>query len=440
MESEKRISINTIIKYFAYAAIAVEAVFAAFWLFKNIGVYQSDYIAHTYIQAADSLVVDDSMGILYALIVRVLGHGAVLQIVQIVVGTLALWFFASSLFGKGAAGVLTGVVALNPMILQAETAVSPNALVLSCVLVAIGSAVKSKSNAKWYVGLFVPALMAGFLNPDYAYLFAIVGVVFFVVRCIVRKKFEVVLLALVLLAAVVPAVTNHFISDDKAYGRVGRTPAFLMMQRVVWPHMFDYSELADSWVAYYKGETDVDYGYTMIDTARIPENLAMSFAYGFENSIGTENAQSFYKTTVEYSLGKGFGFWARDVISDEILYVLAPASAAYAYVTRMTDTSVVNGLYYMFKTAPEISKVYFVFSSMALAVLIALYVVAGVVKVCRKEANKASATVSLLLIILLLSLYATLICVREFDYRNVLFMVVGWPAAVMALTERRDTL
>jgi cytochrome c biogenesis factor len=94
----------------------------------------------------------------------------------------------------------------------------------------------------------------------------------------------------------------------------------------------------------------------------------------------------------------------------------------------------------MFKTAPEISKVYFVFSSMALAVLIALYVVAGVVKVCRKEANKASATVSLLLIILLLSLYATLICVREFDYRNVLFMVVGWPAAVMALTERRDTL
>ena len=440
MEFEKRISINTIIKYFACAAIAVEAVFAAFWLFKNIGVYQSDYIAHTYIQAADSLVVDDSMGILYALIVRVLGHGALLQVTQIVVGTLALLFFATSLFGKGAAVVLTGVVALNPMILQAETAVSPNALVLSCVLVAIGAAVRSKSNAKWYVGLFVSALLAGFLNPDYAYLFAIVGVVFFVVRCIVRKKFEIVLLTLVMVAAVVPAVTNHFISDVKAYGRVGRTPAFLMMQRVVWPHMFDYSELADSWEAYYKGETGANYGYTMIDTSRIPENLAMSFAYAFENSIGSENAQGFYKTTVEYSLGKGFGFWARDIISDEVLYILAPASATYAYVTRMTDTSVVNGLYYMFKASPEISKVYFVFSSMALAVLIALYIIACIVKTRSKETKKVTTAVSLLLIILLFSLYATLICVREFDYRNVLFMVVGWPAAVMALTERRDTL
>ena len=113
MESDKKLVFKGVIEYFAYAAIAIHAVFAAFWLFKNIGVYQSDYIAHTYIQAADSLVVDDSMGILYALIVRVLGHGAVLQIVQIVVGTLALWFFASSLFGKGAAGVLTGVVALT---------------------------------------------------------------------------------------------------------------------------------------------------------------------------------------------------------------------------------------------------------------------------------------------------------------------------------------
>ncbi len=440
MESEKRISINTIIKYFAYAAIAVEAVFAAFWLFKNIGVCQSDYIAYTYIQAADSLVVDDSMGILYALIVRVLGHGAVLQIVQIVVGTLALWFFTTSLFGKGAVVALTGVIALNPMILQAETAVSPNALVLSCVLVAIGSTVKSKSNAKWYAGLFVSAFLAGFLNPDYAYLFAIGSVVFFVVRCIARKKFEIVLLALVLVATVVPAVTNHFISDDKAYGRVGRTPAFLMMQRVVWPHMFDYSELANSWEAYYKGETDIDYGYTMIDTARIPENLAMLFAYAFEESIGKENAQDFYETAVAYSLGKGFGFWARDVISDEVLYLLAPASASYAYVTRMTDTSVVNGLYYMFRVSPEISKVYFVFSSMALTVLIVLYIIACIIKARQKESKTVSTTVSLLLIILLLSLYATLICVREFDYRNVLFMVVGWPAAVMALTERRDTV
>ena len=77
MESDKKLLFKSVIEYFAYAAIAIQAVFAAFWLFKNIGVLQSDYVAQTYIQAAESLKVDDSMGIFYALAVRLFGHGEV---------------------------------------------------------------------------------------------------------------------------------------------------------------------------------------------------------------------------------------------------------------------------------------------------------------------------------------------------------------------------
>ena len=66
MESDRKLEFKIVIEYFAIAAIAIEAAFAAFWLFKNLGVLQSDFVAHTYILAADSLVVDDSMGILYA--------------------------------------------------------------------------------------------------------------------------------------------------------------------------------------------------------------------------------------------------------------------------------------------------------------------------------------------------------------------------------------
>ena len=58
MESDKKLLFKRVIEYFAFAAIAVQAVFAAFWLFKNIGVLQSDYVAYTYIQAAESLKVE----------------------------------------------------------------------------------------------------------------------------------------------------------------------------------------------------------------------------------------------------------------------------------------------------------------------------------------------------------------------------------------------
>ena len=441
MESDKRISINTVIKYFAYAAIAVEAVFAAFWLFKNIGVLQSDYVAHTYILAADSFVVDDSMGILYALIVRVLGHGAVLQIVQVVIGTLAVLFFATSLLEKSAAVVLTGFVALNPIVLQAETAVAPGALVLACVLIAIGSVVRSKGNTKWYAGLFVSALLAGFLNPDYAYLFAVGGFVCFICKCVVRKRFEVVLLVLVAISVIMPVFVNRAIGDDRAYGRVHRSAEYLVMQRLAWSRMTEYGELAQAWLEYYAGGPDAEYNLWLADADKVPEDLSLEFANRFEEAVGVENARDYYKTVSQYAWGKGLGYWAHDWVRDELLYLAAPASAAYAYLAKITDTSVVNGLNFMFRESPTIFKIYFLFASAALVVLIVLYICKCFIKPDGgRRVIGLPVAVSILAIIVLLSLYASLICVREFDYRNVLFMVVGWPAAVMALTERRDTV
>ncbi|MBR6307987.1 MAG: hypothetical protein IKR39_05210 [Lachnospiraceae bacterium] len=441
MESDKRVSIQTIIKYFAYAAIAVEAVFAAFWLFKNIGVMRVDYVAQTYILAADSLVVDDSMGILYALVVRVLGHGAVLQIVQIVIGTLALLFFATGLFNKSTAHALTGIVALNPVILQAETALSPGALTLACVLVAVGAAARSRSNSKWYPAIAAVALAAGFLNPDYAYLFVIGGTVFGVVTCIADKKFKLLLLALIIVSFIVPVFTNRAIRDDRAYGRVHRSPEFLMMQRVAWPHMTTYEDLVEFFVGWNIDNPNADYSVWLSLSETVPENLATEFCYKYEELIGIGNADDNYKTITEHALLKGFGNWGPDLIKDELLYLGAPATTVGTYIFRVPGTSVVNGLNYMFNGAEKLFPMYFVFSGMALIVLMLLYIVKFVVsRISRSGKGSISVTVSMIAIIFLISLYATFICLRLFDYRNVLFMVAGWPAAVMALSERKEAL
>ena len=92
----------------------------------------------------------------------------------------------------------------------------------------------------------------------------------------------------------------------------------------------------------------------------------------------------------------------------------------------------------LFNGSPVVFKAYFIFSSVA-AFLITLMYIAQFIgeRVFGKKAPGSTMAIWLFGIIVLLSLYATLVCVREYDYRNALFMVVGWPVAAMVLTERR---
>ena len=442
MESDKKLLFKSVIEYFAYAAIAIQAVFAAFWLFKNMGVLQSDYVAHTYIQAAESLKVDDSMGILYALVVRLFGHRAVLQSVQIVLVSTAVFFFSLQAFEKKAGLLIALLTVTNPLILQAETAVSPNALALGCVLLAITFALKSSQNPKWYFGLFGVAILAGFLNPDYAFLFIIVEVIFVIVRSIRTKKFELLLTGLCVVAFVVPFLTNGAIRDDYAYGRVHRDFNLLAFQRVVWPNLSEYEELFEYLDEAYTGEKGgMDYRELLAEADRIPENLSMELAYKLEKRIGAGNANTIYRFFVNSALSRGFGYWGQAVVRDEVLYFFSPASSAVAFMKQKTDTSVPGGLSYVFEGSPMIFKIYFMFSSAVALLFTLMYIVKGIgERVIGKKEPGSALAFYLIGIIVLVSLYATFVCVREYDYRNVLFMIMGWPAAAMALTERRKNL
>lgn len=441
MESDRKLEFKIVIEYFAIAAIAIEAVFAAFWLFKNLGVIQSDFVAHTYILAAESLKVDDSMGILYAFLVRVFGHGIILQLLQIVAVTASIFCFSLGVFEKGTGLTIALLTAFNPLMLQAETAISPNALVLACVLTVIVSLAGKSVGKGRIAATFVATLAAGFLNPDYAYLFLTAEVIYIVIRLITRKKFEILLLAVCIIAFAAPVVTNNIIRDDYAYGRVHRTVSFLGLQRLAWPRMHDYPDSV-KFIANYNLQEDTgeytDYFGFLKEADKVPENMAMHFAYDFEHMIGAEAARRGYEEMVGITFSKGPGYWAPALVRDEILYLFSPISSAAVLIRHTPDTSVFSGLKLLFNGSPSAFKVYYIFSSVAAFLLTLMYIAKFIgERVFGKKALGSSMAVWLFGIIVLLSLYATLVCVREYDYRNVLFMIVGWPAAAMALTERR---
>ena len=203
---------------------------------------------------------------LYALVVRLFGHGALLQIVQILLVSAAVFFFSLSIFERKAGAVIALLVVTNPLILQAETAVSPNALMLGCMLFAIACAVRFLQSRNWIWGMFGASLAAGFLNPDYAYVFFLAEAVFLLVTAIVRKKFNALFAAACIVAFLAPVIVNGAIRDDYAYGRVHRNVSFLCMQRVTWPRLFQFGE-------YYQ------------DSDKVPENLAIKFAYELERGL-----------------------------------------------------------------------------------------------------------------------------------------------------------
>ena len=409
MESDKRLLFKNVIEYFAIAAIAVQAVFAAFWLFKNIGVLQSDYVAETYILAAESLKVDDSMGILYALLVRALGHGAVLKVFQILVGSASMFFFSLTAFEKKPGIIISMLIALNPLVLQAETAVSPNALVVACALVAIAAIVRVSAGKIWIGVFFAATLAAGFLHPDYAYLFFAVSALYLIIASIVRRKFDVVLAIACVLAFLIPALVNVGIRDDYAYGRVHRSTAFLALQRTAWPKMNEYAGFIGSFEEYGIGhKSGTDYVAVMREADKIPENLSMVFANKFEKTVGYEHAQTSYWQLAQYASGKGYSYWGKDTVRDEILYMFSPLSATVLYLKQKTDTSVPSGLDFLFRESPKAFKIYYLFSAVTMFLFTLMYVVKflGERAIGKKEPG-VMLGFALVGMILLLSLYAT---------------------------------
>jgi|GEM_PF-2322904 len=442
MESDKKLVFKGVIEYFAYAAIAIHAVFAAFWLFKNIGVLQNDYVAHTYILAADSLKVDDSMGILYALLVRVLGHGVLLQLFQILVLSSSVFFFALTAFEKKSGMIIALLTVLNPVILQAETAVSPNALLLACIPAIIAFVIKISADRRYCPALAVTCLAACFLNPDYTYIIFVSAVIYTVIASLTRKKVQLLLIAIFVISTAVPALVNGYVNDDYAYGRVHRNISYLTLQRTAWPKLYEYAGFMPWLEETATGhESDKDYVSITMEADKLPENFAMVFAHELEEAVGPEAAKDIYRQLSQYATRKGFGYWGHEAVRDEILYLFSPASTALVYLKQRTDTSVQGALNLFLEKAPKLSKIYFLFSLTTGFLFTLMYIVKFIgERFIGKKETGMSLTFALLGIIVLISLYATFVCVRQYDYRNVLFMVIGWPAAAMALTERRKIL
>lgn len=415
MSDTKKIKLENIIWPVVSAITLVQCVLALIWLSKNLFVFHNDFYANCYIKAAETFIVDDNLGILYAILVRLLGHKYFLYI-----GQMAAVFFSAYLLTESKLVAL--FILSNPLILQSTVMVRPEAFILSAIMIIVFTLTNLyKTGAFRYLAEALVAILSlSFLHPDYAYLcpIAILPVaVFFLIR---KKTGSILLIFGVLLAFIVSIKVNDKITNPYAYGGVEHTISFLKVKRLMQKDLFNYSE----WLS---NTFQTDFYDVTQNADMIPEYFEFGFASKLEETVGKETAEGFYDYLSDISRGRGYGFWAKPLIKELGYYFMTPFSILYAYVTGQTDTLLFTPLSLFTEYFPAVSYCYFFLGLFALI----LVTLVGIWQV-----YKSFSRIKYFYISVILAMYATLICTRGFDYRNALFVVVAGTLTILPEMER----
>lgn len=414
MCKENRIDIT--LRYLLKILTVIQTAFAVVWIFGNIGGFQEDYLALNYCNAAGSLVVDDYMGILYAIFVRIFGRHWALYIVQTGIVFYSAYLMSGS-FWVGA------FVTTNPCVLQSTFTVLPNSLILSMLFFFLFLFTKRcrRSTGEKAIIAGGIALAMGLMDPDWGYLIIGLSIIPFILAFFVKKmKKARGILFIAMLAAVICIPVNNRIATPGSYGRVERTVDYCAFQRIVWPDLFRYKYVTDE----YYGEL----GEEMSHAIKIPERVAMEFANGIINYTDEKTLHFFYKYAIDDTLSKGMKYYAPSIVEDYVYYLFSPFSILKVFINKDSGTLIQSELSRFMFEMPAFSQMYFVFSILSCSLLALCWVVYAVIGAIKKwhifDNGVLLITIYLMLFI---SAYETLFATRGFSYRNALFMIVMWP-------------
>lgn len=397
------------IKYIVYFVVAVQLVLAVLWIVKNISAFNEDYMAYNYIKAADTLVVDDYMGILYALIVRLLGHGWILYLFQLALVAFFAWFMG---------GVwCMGLVATNPFVLQCCFCCLPNALILACFLATAGLVKKSR---KWSELLWtlIPQTAIGLLNPDYAFISALCMAGIVIYKILGRQRSGYVLLATMAFSFALSFGINGLVSTPGAYGRAEKTIEFLKMQRLSWPNIQrEYLSLEEYHNLEFKAQG--------VESSKVAEKLSTVFGYELERKLGKELTEAYFGYMTQKAVSHGPRAYLTPIVKDEIGYLFAPANCLYTLTFKSPEPIFAKENYLFERNGYYVFSFYYFFSLISAVVL-------GLAGIFKSLAKNRKNLAVFLWIAIWCSLYATLVCTRGFDYRNVCVIMAGWPLLILS--------
>lgn len=312
----RRKEIPNLIKKIMLLLAWIQMVQGGIWFVCNL-TYMPDFQeTREVLKAAETMVFDEYMGILYPVLLRlcsVFGDGFYVPFYLLQVG-MAVWsyyYLLRSIAGdrvvkenKKYLWLCTGYLVTFPMILQGHMSVLPYSLASSLLvfLVAVLKKIMENREAVQKKQLFticVLWLLAGLLVPDYG----IIGA-FLVVAGLIGAAWKQWKRLLLYLGGVVVTLTVLFstlilVQTPGSYGRMQRSVNSILWTRFAWPYFERDGYYWDhkTWITFEEGE------WAWI--SMYPENAIYEFGPKIERVVGKERANVIYGEMAKFSFDIG---------------------------------------------------------------------------------------------------------------------------------------
>lgn len=302
---DKKQVVTKLIGCVIFLLAGIQILLGVVWIIGNIMVIPGFAESRLFLQASRDFVLDEYVGILYPILLRVTsitgeGHSVVLYLIQIAVAFGAYTYFLQSFLGKYFASKTrklscfwAAYIVTFPMILQGHMSVLPYSLASSAVLLLVAEFRKLLTkegplSKRTVICIGVLWVIGALLLPDYSVILGIVVVLGFVMCGWKKERRWRVLLLTVFVAIGCIGGTLTLTQTPGSLGRIQKSAGSVMLSRFVWPYMERNS-------FFWSHEVKVEFNNTDFSQLSLyPERMIYEFGPRLEQSVGRERANELY--------------------------------------------------------------------------------------------------------------------------------------------------
>lgn len=349
------------------------------WLVKNIGFEALFYETQVYLKAAEDLVIDEYMGILYPLLIWV-AKGAekllkvpyymMMYVMQLAAALSAVshflqqrgWIRETGRSSMTRKWFLVVYLVTFPMLLQLHLAVLPYSLAWSVFVVLISEGMYYMKHTGEICGKVLMKLcglwiLGYILLPDYGWLMGVFVCGVFCKILLKNRKWALRLLTAFLSTVLCFGVIAGSTQTPGSMGRMQKTVGAVLVHRFVWPYFVRDSFFWDERV------TDTFEYYDLLEFAQSPEAVDYKFGPILEEKYGKEEANDIYWDMAVISFSSGSKKTLLNITRD--FFVNLCPQAGMQLMLRDNDASLVGWNYGRIQEYSPIIARYYVEFSMA---------------------------------------------------------------------------
>lgn len=434
---DKKQVITKLIEYVIFLLAGIQVLWGVVWIACNITAVPQFAESDLLLQVSRDFVLDEYMGILYPLLLRIAsvaggGYCVLVYLLQLGVAFVAYSYFLKKVFGtffagkhKKSAYLMAAYIVTFPVILQGHMSVLPYSLASSMLVLVLAQlkmllTEKGPMSTKRVISVGVFWVIAALLLPDYGIILgAVVALGFMICGWKKERRWRVLLLTLFVAVACMGSVLS-LTQTPGSLGRIQKSMGSVMLSRFAWPYMERNSFFWSEEVKAAFDNTD------FVQISLYPERIMYEFGPRLEEAVGKEKADSLYWQMAIDSVKIGKKEALSALGRDLLLNVSGPVGIQLQW--QGVGVSYAGWNYArLAENAPVITKYYVNFAgySFDFMVLLAIAMILLYRKICKEVCNRKTCVLTIFLIGII-TIWYTLIGNGMQDYLKVIPLNILW--------------